>query len=52
MLMIDFASSDFAEDKKDCQNQLLDISSCLFYVGEEVQLPTLECCAQLRKDLP
>ncbi|XP_009776706.1 non-specific lipid transfer protein GPI-anchored 14-like [Nicotiana sylvestris] len=51
LLMIGFASSDFAEDRKECQNQLLHLSSCLSYVGGDAQLPTPACCAQLRKDL-
>ncbi|CAI9100986.1 OLC1v1038186C1 [Oldenlandia corymbosa var. corymbosa] len=47
MMIASNVSSDFAEDKKECQNQLLSISPCLPFLSEQSKFPTPICCINL-----
>ncbi|KAL2466268.1 Bifunctional inhibitor/lipid-transfer protein/seed storage 2S albumin superfamily protein [Abeliophyllum distichum] len=51
LMIVGCVSSDFAQDKKECANQLLSLSSCIGFVSGEVKAPTPSCCTELRKDM-
>ncbi|XP_019186330.1 PREDICTED: protein YLS3-like [Ipomoea nil] len=50
-LMVGGVSSDFAQDKKRCQDQLIGLSPCLTFVSGDAKFPTTACCDEIRKDL-
>ncbi|CAK9148438.1 unnamed protein product [Ilex paraguariensis] len=45
------SGSDFAQDKKECKDQLIGLSPCLPFVSGESKSPTPACCSELRKDI-
>nr|GMD46354.1 protein YLS3-like [Ipomoea batatas] len=51
LMVIGHVSSDFAQDKKQCQNQLIGLSPCLAFASGEAKFPTTACCDEIRKDL-
>ncbi|XP_010069341.3 non-specific lipid transfer protein GPI-anchored 13 [Eucalyptus grandis] len=44
-------TSDVAQDKQECEAQLVNLSPCLPFVGGDSKAPSVPCCANLRKDL-
>ncbi|KAK4413064.1 protein YLS3 [Sesamum alatum] len=51
VIMVCGARSDFAQDKKMCQDQLVSLSSCVNFVSGDAKAPTPSCCSELRKDV-
>lgn len=41
-----FGSSDFAQDRAECQDKLVGLATCLPFVGgeDEAKAPTMDCC--------
>lgn len=39
--------ADFAQDKKECQDKLVGLRSCLGYISGEEKMPPSSCCLQL-----
>ncbi|PIN07167.1 hypothetical protein CDL12_20258 [Handroanthus impetiginosus] len=50
-VMICHVSSDFAQDKKQCKDQLISLSSCITYVSGDAKAPSPTCCSELTKDV-
>lgn len=50
LMMVCGMSSDFAQDKKECQDQLVSLSPCLAFATGNALAPTPTCCTQLKKD--
>ncbi|CAL9053077.1 non-specific lipid transfer protein GPI-anchored 13-like isoform X2 [Musa acuminata AAA Group] len=46
-----FGSSDFAQDKANCQDTLVSLATCLTYVEGQAKAPTPDCCDGLSKIL-
>ncbi|KAK9290855.1 hypothetical protein L1049_009033 [Liquidambar formosana] len=51
LMMFGGVSSDIAEDKKECADQLASLSTCLPFVGGNAKAPTSTCCTDLKKEL-
>ncbi|KAK3443509.1 non-specific lipid transfer protein GPI-anchored 6 [Eucalyptus grandis] len=51
MLLLGLSSSDLAQDRAECADQLVGLATCLPYVGGEARAPTLECCSGLKQVL-
>ncbi|XP_031103521.1 protein YLS3-like [Ipomoea triloba] len=51
LMVIGHVSSDFAQDKQRCQNQVIGLAPCLGFASGEAKFPTLACCDEIRKDL-
>ncbi|KAI3472130.1 hypothetical protein Pfo_029618 [Paulownia fortunei] len=51
LMMVCGVSSDFAQDKKECQDQLVSLSPCLTFVSGDAKAPTPTCCTELKKDV-
>ncbi|CAI9090008.1 OLC1v1024683C1 [Oldenlandia corymbosa var. corymbosa] len=47
MMIASKGGSDLAEDKKECQDQIIDLSSCLPFLSEESKFPSPICCIHL-----
>ncbi|CAH2033482.1 unnamed protein product [Thlaspi arvense] len=43
-MLVGFGSSDLAQDREECTNQLIALSPCLPYVGGNAKAPTKDCC--------
>lgn len=43
-------SSDFAQDKTECQDQLIGLSPCVPFISEKEKSPAPVCCLQLAKN--
>jgi len=50
VFMIGHGCSDIAEDKKECQKQLIGLSPCLTYVSGELKSPSAICCTEIKKE--
>jgi hypothetical protein len=50
-MLIGFASSNLDQDRAECANQLIGLSTCLPYVGGDAKSPTLDCCTGLKQVL-
>lgn len=44
-MLLGFGNSDLAQDRDECTNQLIALSTCLPYVGGDAKAPTKDCCA-------
>ncbi|EOA38560.1 hypothetical protein CARUB_v10010370mg [Capsella rubella] len=44
-MLLGFGNSDLAQDRDECTNQLIALSTCLPYVGGGAKAPTKDCCA-------
>ncbi|XP_057956424.1 non-specific lipid transfer protein GPI-anchored 14 [Malania oleifera] len=51
ILLIGFASSDLAQDRTECADQLIGLAGCLPFVSGEAKTPTLDCCSGLKQVL-
>ncbi|GMY16085.1 protein YLS3 [Fagus crenata] len=49
LMLIGFASSNLDQDRAECANQLIGLSTCLPYVGGDAKSPTLDCCTGLKE---
>nr|DAD30094.1 TPA_asm: hypothetical protein HUJ06_031562 [Nelumbo nucifera] len=49
VFMVGSVRSDIAQDKNECENQLIGLSTCLPYVGGQAKAPTLDCCSGLKE---
>lgn len=47
-LLLGLSSSDLAQDRAECADQLVGLSTCLPYVGGDAKAPTPDCCSGLR----
>lgn len=45
-----FVSTDFNQDKEECDDQLADFSACLPFVGGKAKSPTPTCCSNIRNE--
>ncbi|CAE5960216.1 unnamed protein product [Arabidopsis arenosa] len=44
-MLLGFGNSDLAQDREECTNQLIELSTCIPYVGGDAKAPTKDCCA-------
>ncbi|XP_054820574.1 non-specific lipid transfer protein GPI-anchored 6-like isoform X2 [Prosopis cineraria] len=44
VLLAGFGGSDLAQDRAECTDKLVSLTSCLSYVNGEAKAPTLDCC--------
>lgn len=51
LLVIVCVSSDSAEHKQECTEQLVGLATCLPYVGGGAKAPTPDCCSGLKQVL-
>ncbi|XP_047958310.1 non-specific lipid transfer protein GPI-anchored 22-like isoform X2 [Salvia hispanica] len=51
LMMFCRSSSNFAQDKKVCQQQLVNLSSCLNFVTGDAKAPSPACCTELHQDI-
>ncbi|KAL0383783.1 UNVERIFIED_CONTAM: protein YLS3 [Sesamum calycinum] len=51
VMMVCGGRSDFAQDRKRCQDQLVSLSSCIEFVSGDAKAPTQSCCSELSKDV-
>lgn len=51
MLLLGLSSSDLAQDRAECTNQLVGLAVCLPYVGGDARAPTPDCCSGLKQVL-
>lgn len=51
LMMFCSSSSDIAQDKKLCQEQLLKLSPCLNYVSGDAKAPSPTCCTELQREV-
>uniref|UniRef100_A0A2P2QUN7 Bifunctional inhibitor/plant lipid transfer protein/seed storage helical domain-containing protein n=1 Tax=Rhizophora mucronata TaxID=61149 RepID=A0A2P2QUN7_RHIMU len=51
LMLACLASSDLAQDRAECANQLASLATCLPYVGGQAKAPTLDCCSGLKQVL-
>ncbi|KAF8036631.1 hypothetical protein BT93_C2377 [Corymbia citriodora subsp. variegata] len=51
MLLLGLSSSDLAQDRAECTDQLVGIATCLPYVGGDARAPTPDCCSGLKQVL-
>ncbi|KAL0359405.1 UNVERIFIED_CONTAM: protein YLS3 [Sesamum angustifolium] len=51
VMMVCGGRSDFAQDRKRCQDQLVSLSSCIEFVSGDAKAPTKSCCSELSKDV-
>nr|DAD42134.1 TPA_asm: hypothetical protein HUJ06_000364 [Nelumbo nucifera] len=51
LMMVGSVRPDVAQDRSECANQLIGLSTCLPYVGGEAKAPTLDCCTGLKQIL-
>ncbi|KAK9273419.1 hypothetical protein L1049_018229 [Liquidambar formosana] len=51
LMLVGFGSSDIAQDKTECADQLVGLATCLPYVGGDSKAPTLDCCTGLKQVL-
>ncbi|EEF31513.1 lipid binding protein, putative [Ricinus communis] len=51
LMLVGCGSSDFAQDRAECANQLVGLATCLPYVGGTAKTPTLDCCTGLKSVL-
>ncbi|XP_042055896.1 non-specific lipid transfer protein GPI-anchored 22-like isoform X1 [Salvia splendens] len=51
LMMFCRSGSDFGQDKKVCQQQLVNLSSCLNFVTGDAKAPSPACCTELHKDV-
>ncbi|XP_021282898.1 protein YLS3 isoform X2 [Herrania umbratica] len=51
LILLSCVSSDLAEDKKECSNQLVAVSTCIPFIGGKTKVPDPTCCTNLRKIL-
>ncbi|XP_048137188.1 non-specific lipid transfer protein GPI-anchored 6-like isoform X2 [Rhodamnia argentea] len=48
MLLLGLSSSDSAQDRAECTDQLVGLATCLPYVGGDAAAPTPDCCSGMR----
>lgn len=48
LLVVGFAKSDLSKDREECADKLIDLASCVPYVGGEAKTPTIDCCSGLK----
>lgn len=48
LLVVGFAKSDLSKDREECADKLIDLASCVPYVGGEAKTPTIDCCTGLK----
>ena len=51
LLLAGFVTSDLAQDRAECADQLVGLATCLPYVGGEAKTPTIDCCTGLKQVL-
>ncbi|KAI3414733.1 AAI domain-containing protein [Psidium guajava] len=48
MLLLGLSSSDLAQDRAECADQLVGLATCLPYVGGDARTPTPDCCSGMK----
>ncbi|KAJ8760020.1 hypothetical protein K2173_010876 [Erythroxylum novogranatense] len=51
LVLLSMASSDVQQDRAECTEQLVSLSTCLPFVGGQSKAPTLDCCSGLKQVL-
>ncbi|KAJ6944689.1 protein YLS3-like [Populus alba x Populus x berolinensis] len=51
LMLVGSAKSDFQQDRAECADQLVGLSTCLPYVSGDSKAPTLDCCSGLKQVL-
>lgn len=49
LMLLGLASSNIDQDKAECADKIVALSTCLPYVSGEAETPTLDCCSGLKQ---